>query len=223
LKINETDDKQIEHDRYNDRANDLLNLKRVEGLPPSGSKCFPDYLRVPYVYFESVLKEKLNADHKVLEIGAGTGHHTEVLVESGASVIATDISDNSRLVLQKRLKYSSGIDVSIKVADMENLPFKDNFFDFVVSAGSLSYGNNDRVRNEVYRLLKCGGEFICIDSLNRNIFYILNRWIHFLRGTRTKSTLQRMPLLSLIENYEQKFGNCKAEFFGSIVWASPIL
>ena len=32
-----------------------------------------------------------------------------------------------------------------------------------------------------------------------------------------------MPSLSLIKDYENTFGSCEAEFFGSIVWASPIL
>jgi ubiquinone/menaquinone biosynthesis C-methylase UbiE len=37
-----------------------------------------------------------------------------------------------------------------------------------VSAGSLSYGDNDIVMNEIYRVLKLQGVFIAIDSLNNN-------------------------------------------------------
>jgi len=218
-----TDDKQTEYERYNVRANGILNSVRVEELLTSGSQCFPEYLRAPYVYFESVLKKQLNNEHKALEIGAGSGQHTEVIVKSGASIIATDISDNSLKVLQKRIKYQLNIDVQTKVADMENLPFEDNSFDYVVSAGSLSYGDNDIVLNEIYRVLKLGGRFICVDSLNHNPVYVFNRWVHFLRGFRTKSTLQRMPSLSTIEKYEKRFGSCEAKFFGAIVWASPLL
>lgn len=218
-----TDDKQTEHERYDVRAYEVLNSVEAEELPISGSQCFPEYLRGPYLYFESLLKKHLNVEHKVLEIGAGSGQHTEILVKSGAGVISTDISDNSLKVLQKRIQYQLNVDVQTKVADMENLPFEDNSFDYVVSAGSLSYGDNNIVRDEIYRVLKMGGNFICVDSLNHNPFYALNRWIHFLRGSRTKSTLQRMPKLSLIKKYEKKFGSCEAEFFGSIVWASPLL
>ena len=221
--MSETDDKQTEYERYDVWAHEILNSVKVEELPTSGSKCFPEYLRGPYAYFESVLKKQLNGEHKVLEIGAGLGKHTEDLVKSGASVLATDISDHSLEVLQKRIKYQLNIDVQTKVADMENLPFEDNSFDYVVSAGSLSYGDNDIVRDEIYRVLKLGGNFICVDSLNHNPVYALNRWVHFLRGSRTNSTLQRMPKLSLLKKYEKKFGSCEAEFFGSIVWASPML
>jgi len=217
------DDKKAEHERYDVRANEILNSVRVEELPASGSQYFPEYLRAPYEYFESLLKKQLNSDHKVLEIGAGSGQHTEVLIKSGASVTATDISDNSLKVLLKRIKYQLNADVTIKLADMEKLPFEDYSFDCVTSAGSLSYGDNDIVLNEIFRVLKVGGTFICVDSLNHNPVYALNRWIHFLRGSRTKSTLQRMPSLALIKKYEKKFGSCEAEFFGAIVWASPML
>ena len=51
---------------------------------------------------------------------------------------------------------------------MEKLPFRDNSFDAICSAGSLSYGDNLIVMNEIYRLLKTGGSFIAVDSLNNN-------------------------------------------------------
>jgi ubiquinone/menaquinone biosynthesis C-methylase UbiE len=51
---------------------------------------------------------------------------------------------------------------------MEKLPFANQSFDIIVSAGSLSYGDNDIVMNEIYRVLKLQGVFIAIDSLNNN-------------------------------------------------------
>jgi ubiquinone/menaquinone biosynthesis C-methylase UbiE len=46
----------------------------------------------------------------------------------------------------------------------------------IVSAGSLSYGDNDKVLDEIYRVLKNKGAFIAIDSLNNNPIYRLNRF-----------------------------------------------
>jgi ubiquinone/menaquinone biosynthesis C-methylase UbiE len=43
---------------------------------------------------------------------------------------------------------------------MEKLPFADQSFDLIVSAGSLSYRDNDIVMNEIYRVLKLQGVFI---------------------------------------------------------------
>ena len=40
---------------------------------------------------------------------------------------------------------------------MEKLPFKNESFDVICSAGSLSYGDNNKVMSEIYRILKLGG------------------------------------------------------------------
>jgi len=109
------------------------------------------------------------------------------------------------------------------VADMEKLPFSDISFDIVVSAGSLSYGDNDIVLHEIYRVLKPDGVFIAIDSLNHNPIYRLNRYIHYLRKRRSLSTLKRMPTLKLLEKYRLKFGKIDVVFFGAISYFSPIL
>ena len=79
------------------------------------------------------------------------------------------------------------------------------------------------VMNEIFRVLKPGGVFVCVDSLNHNPIYRFNRWIHFLRGERTRSTLIRMPTISLIEQYRMKFGHVDVEFFGGLSWAIPVL
>ncbi len=101
--------------------------------------------------------------------------------------------------------------------------FKDNSFDVICSAGSLSYGDNSIVMNEIYRVLVKGGIFIAIDSLNNNPIYKLNRYIHFLLGNRSKSTLQRMPTIKLLEKYTVKFDNVEVAYFGSLTWLFPIL
>ena len=134
---------------------------------------------------------------------------------------ATDISEQSLELLRKRLNGSGNL--KTEVADMESLPFENGSFDVVTSAGSLSYGDNDRVMMVIFRVLKQGGVFICVDSLNHNPIYRINRWMHYLRGNRTFSTLKRMPTLSLVEKYRLKFGTVNVQYFGSISWVAPLL
>jgi demethylmenaquinone methyltransferase/2-methoxy-6-polyprenyl-1,4-benzoquinol methylase len=92
---------------------------------------------------------------KLLEIGAGTGENTLKLIKMKFNVCATDISPKSVEVMSQ--KYSKYKNFSSKVGDMEKLPFKNDSFDIICSAGSLSYGDNNRVMNEIYRVLKFGG------------------------------------------------------------------
>ena len=85
------------------------------------------------------------------------------------SICATDISPKSVEVMSQ--KYSKYKNFYSKVVDMEKLPFKNESFDVICSAGSLSYGDNNRVMNEIYRVLKFGGCVVLVVSLNDNPIY----------------------------------------------------
>ena len=64
---------------------------------------------------------------------------------------------------------------------------------------------------------------IVVDSLNDNPIYRFNRYMHYLKGNRTKSTLIRMPTMRLIDKYTEKFGHAEVKFFGAITWTFPLL
>jgi ubiquinone/menaquinone biosynthesis C-methylase UbiE len=109
------------------------------------------------------------------------------------------------------------------VCDIETLGFRADTFDLVASAGGLSYGDNEVVMKEVKRVLKPNGYFICVDSLNENIIFKVNRYIHYLKGRRTKSTLVRMPTMRVLDRYKQEFEHVEICYFGGFTWFAPIV
>ena len=208
-------DKNIEKHRYDSRAKKRLELQDYTFRTNICAQL------QPAVSSYKKLLTEVPPGSKVLEIGAGMGENTEFLLELGLDVCATDISSNSvEILVNKFAKYDS---FNAEVADMERLPFSDNLFNVVCSAGSLSYGDNSVVMNEIYRVLAKGGVFIALDSLSNNPIYKLNRYLHFLLGNRSKSTLERMPTVGLIDSYALKFGSVEVAYFGSITWLFPIL
>ncbi|MEO8542818.1 MAG: class I SAM-dependent methyltransferase [Burkholderiaceae bacterium] len=182
----------------------------------------PAYLRAPYLLYESQVAALIGPQHRVLELGAGAGGHTLALARTGAHVTATDISSHALTYLARRLA-DQGLTVLTRVADMEALPFAENAFDFVACAGSLSYGDPALVDAEIRRVLRPGGCLICVDSLNHNPVYRLNRLIHCYRGNRTKSTLKRMPDLTRIEQISRPFRTVEVRYFGALSFAMPVL
>ena len=202
-------DKDIERRRYDNRAKFWLNDNKL-----------PKYLNIPYKHYFKLL-ERLHNQPKLLEIGAGMGENTGPLLDMSFRITSTDISQKSVEIMRRT--FSDYADFSAEVADMEKLPFNNESFDVVCSAGSLSYGDNDVVMNEIYRVLKQEGVMIVVDSLNDNPIYRFNRYMHYLKGNRTKSTLIRMPTMSLIDKYTEKFGHAEVKFFGAITWAFPLL
>ena len=178
------------------------------------------FLNKPYELYFKLLENKNNKS-KLLEIGAGTGQNTGFLIDMSYKVCATDISLEFLEVMNK--KFHRYINFYTQYADMEKLPFTEESFDVVCSAGSLSYGDNEIVMNEIYRVLKPGGMFIAVDSLNNNPIYKFNRYIRYLKKERPKSTLSRMPTICLIDKYAQKFIPIEIKYFGAITWIYPIL
>jgi ubiquinone/menaquinone biosynthesis C-methylase UbiE len=212
-------DKQLELNRYDERAKALLaRTVPLAADEATGALAIVPIYRAPYVYFESTINRLTRAEHDVLELGAGTGLHTAVLAHTGAHVMATDISKHSLEILERRI----GGNVTTTVADIEALPFGENSFDVVTCAGSLSYGAAEKVDREIRRVLKPGGSFIGVDSLNDNPIYRLHRWVDYLRGRRSKSTLLNMPTCKRIDSMGEHFEHFSVRYFGAVSFLMPL-
>jgi len=207
--------KDVEKSRYDSKANKALesgNFFSVNRLTQP--------LVAPYIAYQDFISDYADSNSSILEIGSGMGENTGFLLATGAKVCATDISKDSLNVMKNRFNTDRLI---TKVADIEKLPFEDASFDIIANAGSLSYGDSNTVLNEIYRVLKPGGVFIAVDSLNNNPIYRFNRYVHYLKGKRSLSVITRTPDLKLLRKYEGKFGQAENQFFGSISYLVPLL
>ena len=208
-------DLDIERERYSNRAE--INKKNPKKLKIRNRK--NNLIFAPYdeIYFQSLIRNSKKGV-KILEICCGEGECSGPILENYNDITFADISKNSLDIIKRN--YSSFLTeyISFKECNIENLPFENEIFDIVACAGGLSYGNNKLVLYEIHRVLKPNGIFICIDSLNDNPIYKLNRYLHYLRGNRTKSTLKRMPNIQLLENYKRKFGTTKINYSGTLIW-----
>ena len=225
-------DKELERDRYDQHASALikkataLSQNSQEDISSLCVEYLPLYLQAPYVNYLKRINEFLSCANekkslKILEIGAGTGGFTATLLKTGAHVYATDISVKSLQFI--KTKYTQYDNLICQEADIEHLPYTDGFFDLVVSSGVLSYGDNEVVLQQIYRVLKKNGAFIAVDSLNESWLYKANRYVHYLRKNRSKSTLVRMPTIALTSRYDSVFGKTTVQYFGAISWLAPVI
>jgi ubiquinone/menaquinone biosynthesis C-methylase UbiE len=104
---------------------------------------------------------------KVLDVGCGAGVDLLRFARGGAVCTGVDISPSAIELARKNAEYQK-LDVDLRVADAEDLPFDEGTFDLVFAHGVIQYSNStQRVIDECRRVLKPGGEAI-FQAYNRH-------------------------------------------------------
>lgn len=97
-------------------------------------------------------------DAKVLDVAAGNGNATLAFARRFCNVTSTDYVEALLEASSQRAK-AEDLFVTYKVADAENLPFKDQSFDAVVSTfGVMFTPNQQQSAAELQRVVKHGGK-----------------------------------------------------------------
>jgi ubiquinone/menaquinone biosynthesis C-methylase UbiE len=125
---------------------------------------FKKYGRIFLKPQEDVIKiEKLFKKHgvkRVLDLGCGSGRHVVYLVKCGFDVYGIDIAEAGIKLTKEWLKEEE-LKANLKVGNIyEKLPYKDNFFDAVISTQSLHHERIENIRKairEIERVLVTGG------------------------------------------------------------------
>lgn len=158
-----------------------------------------------------------------MDLCCGDGIHSINLGYLSNHVIATDIAENSIKIAKLRAKELNINSIQFLKGDAEDIQFPDNSFDVVTCVGSISYVELEKFTAEVLRILKPGGRFIALDSFNHNPVYRFNRYIHYLKGNRTISTLNRMPTEKTLAYLAEQFQSLEKCYFGIFTFIGPLL
>ena len=122
-----------------------------------------DYLRDAQNKLISLLdvKERVH----FLDVGCGTGWAVEEvarLVDNQGLFYGVDLSP--KMIEKARSKLRGKDNVHFIQATAESIPLDDDFFDIIICTNSFHhYLHPDRALNEMYRLLKKGGEIYVLD------------------------------------------------------------
>ncbi|MCK5699121.1 MAG: class I SAM-dependent methyltransferase [Candidatus Aenigmarchaeota archaeon] len=106
----------------------------------------------------SLLKKEKSK--KILDLGCGSGRHVILLAKHGFDVYATDVSKAGLKMTRKWLRDEN---ISAKLKEhscYEKFPFKDNYFDAVISTQVIHHNFHDKVKFcilEIERVLKSEG------------------------------------------------------------------
>ena len=115
----------------------------------------------------------LKPGDKILEIGCGIGSIVNHLSKQGYNITGTDISNEA--ISYGLKKYGN---INLQVQPAENLPFKDESFNIVLSFDLFEHIEQiNKHVNEVYRVL-CPGGYYLFQTPNKLSNVIFETWYH---------------------------------------------
>jgi len=132
---------------------------------------------------------RIKAGDKVLDVCCGTGDQAFHYAKAGAIAYGIDLDTGMIRVAEKNKKKLGINNVFFQIADAQNLPFKDNFFDFISIYFALHEKERrvrDRVVSEMKRVVKKEGSLIFIDfrvPLPKGPYSFFVKTIEYLAGT----------------------------------------
>ena len=100
----------------------------------------------------------VRAGQSVLDVAAGNGNVALAAARRGCEVVATDYV-SALLERARQRAAADGLEIAVKVADAEALPFADGSFDVVVSTfGVMFTPDQERAAAETVRVCRRGGK-----------------------------------------------------------------
>lgn len=130
-----------------DNTEDTLNYKNVYYLM--------DEIKLNYL----MPLLPIGSNITTLEVGCGSARLSCFLASKGYKTTCLDYSESALRVARKNYQITKNVGEFV-IGDANNLPFKDNTFDIVLSTGLLEHFKNPQiVINEMVRVLKPNGIF----------------------------------------------------------------
>lgn len=133
----------------------------------------------------------------ILEIGCGSGRFTEILLKYGARVVSVDMSI---AVIANKGNFPINEDHLVIQADMNNLPFNDEVFDFIVCVGVLQHTPDTfQSINNSERVLKKGGVYVFDHYTHKLSYYtkttfLFRKYISLFDKTKKYEIIEKLFL-----------------------------
>ena len=146
----------------------------------------------------------LTMDQKVLDLACGSGDISALLLKKYPNFENIYLSDQNKEMMKIAKKKMGKNKAKFFFNPAENLPFRNNFFDYVFLAfGLRNFSDTDRCLREIRRVLKNEGSFFCLEFSHineRSLRYIANLYLKIIPSLGSIFAQDRNAYEYLIES-----------------------
>ena len=116
--------------------------------------------------FDQILKQRYHRSDKILDAGCGKGRNMHWFYQNGYDIYGLDKDSNA---IKKNQAIYPKLKDKIRISNLDSIPFKDNFFNHIISNAVLHFAENTShfktMFTELVRVVEPGGSlFIRITS-----------------------------------------------------------
>jgi SAM-dependent methyltransferase len=156
------------------------------------------YSKYSLLFCENITNKYFkNREGKLLDFCCGRGEHLEIFQKLGYTGYGVDMDNFAK---------NKGLNIRIVNVEKDKLPFKNNFFDFIMAKSSIEHIHNIyHAMDELFRVLKKGGKIVILTCDWRKNYKI------FFDDVDHKTPFTKYSLNDLLLRYD--FKNVKVETF----------
>ncbi|SHH17470.1 class I SAM-dependent methyltransferase [Desulfosporosinus lacus] len=115
-------------------------------------------------------REYIDQEKSILDVGCGTGQTSAYIAEKYRCSVTSLDSNNTMLEKAKQRFLSLHPPINVMYGSVENLPFIDGLFDFILSESVTSFTDVSLTIQEFKRVLKPNGVLLAIEMVLENSF-----------------------------------------------------
>ena len=150
--------------------------------------------------------DKLDKDIKILEVGANSGNQLELLKQMGfKNLYGIELNEYAVELAKKRLHG-----INIIQGSAFDIPFKDNFFDLVFTAGVLIHISDKDVNKIIREIFRCSDKYIWgfeyFSDSTQEINYRGNSNLLW-KANFAELFIKEFPTLTLVKEKKYKYTN----------------
>ena len=110
-------------------------------------------------------REYIDQEKSILDVGCGTGQTSAYIAEKYRCSVTSLDSNNTMLEKAKQRFLSLNLSINVMYGSVENLPFSDGLFDFILSESVTSFTDVSLTIQEFKRVLKPNGVLLAIEMV----------------------------------------------------------